>query len=249
MGTQAGKLRFPRRGSQTGFPNGSLGTRPTRVPKRSFANRVPKREFGNQDPTRRSTGRSMNADTLPDLFRQQADRLGPRVALRFKQDGPLPRSLLERIPPIRSSPAPLRWCGTASLRATASASCRRIALEWLVADHGHPGRRRRQRPAARPVDARQIHFQLADAGRQVALRIDPRPARKTPADPGGVAGQLARRQPFSIPSPPWPGFLQRRPRFGSQDPRESAPAAKQSQRRTTWPRSCTPPARPAIPRA
>ena len=29
----------------------------------------------------------MNADTLPDLFRQQADRLGLRVALRFKKDG------------------------------------------------------------------------------------------------------------------------------------------------------------------
>src|SRR5438105_14012843 len=79
----------------------------------------------------------MNADTLPALFRLQADRLGARVAVRFKKDG-LYRDL--------------RWCEYRDQAYACSAALvqhgikagDRVGIlaenrfEWLVADMAIP---------------------------------------------------------------------------------------------------------------
>jgi long-chain acyl-CoA synthetase len=105
----------------------------------------------------------MNADTLPDLFRQQADRFGQRVALRFKNDGLY---------------HDLRWneyreqvyCCAAALVQHGIHPGDRVAIlaenrvEWLVADMAILAAGAANVPLHAPLSAKQAHFQLDNAG-------------------------------------------------------------------------------------
>src|ERR1051325_5277985 len=99
----------------------------------------------------------IHADTLPDLFRQQADRYGPRIALRTKRHGLY---------------HDLRWCDyreeidacAAALVAHGIKPGDRVAilsenrLEWLVADMAILSAAAVNVPLHAPLSAEQAHY-------------------------------------------------------------------------------------------
>src|ERR1019366_883449 len=105
----------------------------------------------------------MNAATLPELFRRQADRLGPRVALRYKKHG------------IYHD---LRWddyceqiaaCAAALIqhgirRGDRVAILAENRLQWLVADMAILSIGAVNVPLHAPLSADQVRYQLDDAG-------------------------------------------------------------------------------------
>jgi long-chain acyl-CoA synthetase len=105
----------------------------------------------------------MNADTLPDLFRQQADRLGPRVALRFKKDGLYHDLRWDQYRDhVYSCAAALVQHGIQPGDRVAILSENRV--EWLVADMAILAAGAVNVPLHAPLSARQVHFQLDNAG-------------------------------------------------------------------------------------
>ncbi len=105
----------------------------------------------------------MHAETLPELFRLQADRLGRRVALRYKKDG-LYHDLRwdEYRDQVASCAAALVMQGIQKGDRVAILSENR--LEWLVADMAILSIGAVNVPLHAPLSARQAHFQLDNAG-------------------------------------------------------------------------------------
>lgn len=105
----------------------------------------------------------MHANTLPQLFREQADRLGPRVVLRYKREG------LYRDLRWREFQEQVRACA-ASLIAQGVQPGDRVGilsenrLEWLIADLGILCAGAVNVPLHAPLSARQVHYQLHNAG-------------------------------------------------------------------------------------
>src|SRR5438046_1522517 len=105
----------------------------------------------------------MPADTLPTLFRKQTDRLGSRVAVRWKKYGLY---------------HDLRWseyrdqvsaCAAALVQHGIQAGDRvgilaENRLEWLVADMAILCVGAVNVPLHAPLSAKQVEFQLDDAG-------------------------------------------------------------------------------------
>ena len=105
----------------------------------------------------------MNADTIPALFHQQADRLGPRVALRYKRHG-LYHDL--RWDEYRDQ---ITACAAALLQNGIQAGDRvailaENRLEWLVADMAILSIGAVNVPLHAPLSAPQVYYQLDDAG-------------------------------------------------------------------------------------
>src|SRR5262245_21524132 len=105
----------------------------------------------------------IHADTIPELFRKQADRYGPRVALRFKKHG-LYHDLRwhEYREQIDACAAALVASGIQAGDRVAILSENR--LEWLVADMAILSAGAVNVPLHAPLSARQVHYQLDNAG-------------------------------------------------------------------------------------
>jgi long-chain acyl-CoA synthetase len=105
----------------------------------------------------------MNADTLPALFRRQADRLGPRVAVRFKKAG-LYRDLRwdEYRDQVAACAAALVHRGIQPGDRVAILAENRV--EWLVADMAILSIGAVNVPLHAPLSAEQVRYQLDDAG-------------------------------------------------------------------------------------
>jgi long-chain acyl-CoA synthetase len=105
----------------------------------------------------------MNSRNLTELHRRQAERLGPRPALRFKRYGIYHDLTWEQYG------ADARACAAALIDAGMNPGDRvgilsENRLEWLIADMGILGAAAVNVPPHAPLTARQVHYQLADAG-------------------------------------------------------------------------------------
>src|SRR2546426_11739012 len=100
---------------------------------------------------------------LAELLRRQGERLGPRPALRFKRHGLYhDLSWANYVAQARACAAALVDAGiTPGERVGLLAENR---LEWLIADMGILTSGAVNVPPHAPLPAKQVHFQLADAG-------------------------------------------------------------------------------------
>src|SRR5579863_3589493 len=104
----------------------------------------------------------MNAETLPALFRQQAERYGPRVAVRFKRYG-LYHDLRwdEYLDQVTACAAALIQHGVGVGDRVAILSENR--LEWLVADLAILSVGAVNVPLHSPLSSAQVEWQLRDS--------------------------------------------------------------------------------------
>src|SRR6516164_5910860 len=105
----------------------------------------------------------MTYQNLAELHRRQAERLGPRPALRYKRHG------LYHDVSFAQYRADCLACAAALADASIGPGDRvglvaENRLEWLIADMGIATAAAVNVPPHAPLTARQIHFQLADAG-------------------------------------------------------------------------------------
>jgi long-chain acyl-CoA synthetase len=153
---------------------------------------------------------------LAEILCLQAERLGPRVALRYKRDGIYHDLTWEQYA------ADARACAAALIDAGLALGDRigllsENRMEWLVADMGILTAGAVNVPPHAPLTARQVAFQLADAGVSWLFISTPEQYDKIlqvreelPALRGVVVFE-----PCSAPSPAglerwhWPTFLQR----------------------------------------
>lgn len=152
----------------------------------------------------------MNHRNLVALHRSQAERLGPRPALRFKKMG-----LYQNLSWADYREQAL--AGAAALVEAGVAPGDRVGLvaenrvEWLVADLAIMTAGAINVPPHAPLTARQIHFQLADAETcwlMVSNRDQADKARQILAELPRLRGIVAfDRGAGDFPS--WEGFLQR----------------------------------------
>ncbi|HMC63420.1 MAG TPA: AMP-dependent synthetase/ligase [Gemmataceae bacterium] len=104
-----------------------------------------------------------NCCNLAELLRRQAERLGPRPALRYKRHGIYHDLTWERYR------ADTLACAAGLVEAGIRPGDRvglfsENRLEWLIADMGIMTAAAVNVPPHAPLSARQVHFQLADAG-------------------------------------------------------------------------------------
>ena len=146
----------------------------------------------------------MNADTLPALFRQQADRLGPRVAVRFKQFG-LYRDLRwgEYADQVSACAMALIHHGIQPGDRVAILSENR--LEWLVADMAILSIGAVNVPLHSTLSAKQIEWQLDDSGACFIFVSTAAQYEKVKQ----VRAGLPELRGILFDSIAWPGFLQR----------------------------------------
>src|ERR1700756_5602957 len=105
----------------------------------------------------------MQYRNLAELHRRQAERLGPRTAVRFRQHG------LYRDLSWHDYRADALACAAALIDAGLAPGDRvgllaENRVEWLLGDMGILAAAAVNVPPHAPLTARQIHFQLADAG-------------------------------------------------------------------------------------
>jgi long-chain acyl-CoA synthetase len=105
----------------------------------------------------------MNYRNLTELHRRQAERLGPRPALRYKRYGLYHDLTWDQYR------AEALACGAALVEAGIQPGDRvgllsENCIEWLIADMGLLAAAAINVPPHAPLTARQVHFQLADAG-------------------------------------------------------------------------------------
>jgi long-chain acyl-CoA synthetase len=105
----------------------------------------------------------MNYSNLPELHRRQAERLGPRTAIRYRRHG------LFRDVSHDQYRADALACAAALIEAGIQPGDRvgmlaENRLEWLIADMGLLAAGAVNVPSHAPLTARQVHFQLDDAG-------------------------------------------------------------------------------------
>jgi long-chain acyl-CoA synthetase len=146
----------------------------------------------------------MHADTLPELFRLQTDRLGPRVALRYKNYG-LYHDLRwdEYRDQVASCAAALVMHGIQKGDRVAILSENR--LEWLVADMAILSAGAVTVPLHAPLSARQVHFQLDDSGVRFVFVSNAGQDAKIQEIRAALPGLLG----VSFDANRWQGFLQR----------------------------------------
>jgi long-chain acyl-CoA synthetase len=154
----------------------------------------------------------MNDRNLVALHRRQAECLGPRPALRFKRYG-LYHDL------TWSDYREQAMAGAAALVQAGVAPGDRVGLvaenrvEWLVADLAIMAAGAINVPPHAPLTARQIHYQLADAGvcwLIVSTRAQADKARQIRAELPQVRGIVAfDRDAAGDSIQSWEGFLQR----------------------------------------
>ncbi len=154
----------------------------------------------------------MTHRNLVALHRCQAERFGPRPALRFKRYG-LYHDL------TWSDYRAQALAGAAALVEAGIAPGDRVGLvaenriEWLVADLAIMTAGAINVPPHAPLTARQIHFQLADAGAcwlLVSDRVQADKARQIRADLPRLRGIVAfDRDAADAEVLSWEGFLQR----------------------------------------
>src|SRR5687767_7131510 len=105
----------------------------------------------------------MTCRNLAELHRRQAERLGPRTALRFKQHGLYHDVTWEQYR------ADALACAAALAEAGVGPGDRvgllaENRVEWLIADMAILAAAAVNVPPHAPLTARQVQFQLADAG-------------------------------------------------------------------------------------
>jgi long-chain acyl-CoA synthetase len=152
---------------------------------------------------------------LAEIHRRQAERWGPRPALRYKRHG-LYHDL---------SMGQYRADALACAAALAEVGIRpgdRVGLlsenrvEWLITDMGILAAAAVNVPPHAPLSARQIHFQLADAGarwlfvssREQLEKVQ-QIRRELPLLEGIVVFDAITEDHSAAEIVPWPGFLQR----------------------------------------
>jgi long-chain acyl-CoA synthetase len=149
---------------------------------------------------------------LAEHLRRQADRLGPRPALRYKRDG-LYRDLSwqDYCDDALACAAALIQHGVAAGDRVGVLSENR--LEWLIADMGILAAAAVNVPPHAPLTARQIHFQLRDAGvswlfvSTAEQLAKVRAIRSELPDLRGVV--VFDRHAAAEDAMSWPGFVQR----------------------------------------
>jgi long-chain acyl-CoA synthetase len=163
----------------------------------------------------------MDYRNLTELHRRQAERLGPRPALRYKRHGVYHDLSWEQYR------ADALACASALVEAGIAPGDRvgllsENRVEWLVADLGILAAAAVNVPSHAPLAARQVHFQLADAGARwlfVSTREQLQKIQQVqndlPALEGLVVFDRDPEPPPVLPSsrPPvlcnWASFLQR----------------------------------------
>src|SRR5436190_16455053 len=105
----------------------------------------------------------MTYRNLAEMHRRQAERLGPRPALRYRRHG------VYRDLSMEQYRADALACAAALLDAGIQPGDRvgllsENCMEWLIADMGILAAAAVNVPPHAPLSARQIHYQLADAG-------------------------------------------------------------------------------------
>jgi long-chain acyl-CoA synthetase len=149
---------------------------------------------------------------LVELHRRQAERQGPRVALRFKRHG------LYRDYPWERYRADVLACAAALIDVGVRPGDRvgllsENRVEWLVADMGLLAAAAVNVPPHAPLPARQVQFQLSDAGVSwlfVSTREQLDKVRSVRAELPALRGIVVfDRGPFEGDVVSWAGFLQR----------------------------------------
>lgn len=149
----------------------------------------------------------MTVTTLPALFRQQAERLGSRVALRFKKHG------LYHDITWREYFDAATACATALVQAGIGPGERVATLaenrpEWLFADLGILYAGAVTVPLHASLSARQIHYQLEDAGVRwifVSTREQLDKVEQIRGELPSLAGVVSFDE---LTHPSWLGFVQ-----------------------------------------
>ena len=146
----------------------------------------------------------MNVASLPHLHRRQAERLGPRPALRFKRHG-LYHDLTWAA--VREQ---VTACAAGLIRAGVQPGDRVVVFsenrpEWIVADMGILSAGAVNVPLHAPLTARQAQYQLADAGARWAFVSTPAQHDKLQQ----VRGELPDLAGVVTFDTDWLGFLQR----------------------------------------
>lgn len=156
----------------------------------------------------------MPADTLPILFRRQADRFGPRVAVRYKKHG------LYHDVSWSDYCEQVTACAAAMLLHGVNKGDRVAILaenrpEWLVADMAILSIGAVNVPLHAPLSAEQVHWQLNDAGVRWVFVANAAQAEKLKGSK--LAGVVSfEAMPGSLS---WQGFLQHgRSRHGAGEP-------------------------------
>ena len=146
----------------------------------------------------------MHADTLPALFRQQADRLGSRVALRTKKHG-LYHDLRwdEYREQVHACAAALVAHGVEPGDRVAILSENRA--EWLIVDMAILWAGAVNVPLHAPLSAAQIHYQLDNAGARWVFVSSLAQNDKMEL----VRRDLTNLRGIVFDTICWPGFLQR----------------------------------------
>jgi long-chain acyl-CoA synthetase len=154
----------------------------------------------------------MDYRNLTELHRRQAERLGPRPALRFKRHG------LYHDLSWQQYRADALACAAALIDAGIRPGDRVALLsenrvEWLVADMGLLAAAAINVPPHAPLTARQVHFQLADAGASwafVSTREQLDKVRQVRGELPGLRGVVVfDRGAAAADAMSWPSFLQR----------------------------------------
>ncbi len=153
----------------------------------------------------------MSVGTIPVLFRMQAERFGPRVALRRKLHG------LYGDITWNEHRASVDACARA-LIAAGIASGDRVAIlsenrvEWLIADMAILSAGAVNVPLHAPLSAAQAQYQLDNAGVKwifVSNISQYRKIEEIRAQIPGVSGIVIFDDAASVQAIPWRGFLQR----------------------------------------
>ena len=128
----------------------------------------------------------MTYRNLVEMHRLQAERLGPRPALRFKRYGLYHDLTWEdyRAESLAAAAALVDAGVEPGDRVGLLAENR---VEWLIADMAILAAAAVNVPPHAPLTARQIQFQLHDAGVALADRFHARPTRKGTLDSGRTA--------------------------------------------------------------
>jgi long-chain acyl-CoA synthetase len=147
---------------------------------------------------------AMNNDTLPVLYRRQAERFGPRIALRYKKHG-LYHDLRwdDYREQIAACAAGLVLHGIR--RGDRVAILAENRLEWLVADMAILSIGAINVPLHAPLTADQVRYQLADAGARFIFVSSFSQYEKIQQ----ICDGLPSLRGIVMDAPIWQGFLQR----------------------------------------
>ena len=197
---------------------------------------------------------------LAQMQRLQAERLGPAVALRYRRFGLYHDVSWQQYREMTEA------CAIALIDAGIRSGDRvgilaENRIEWLIADMAILAAGAVNVPPHAPLTARQVQFQLAetevrwlfvstleqlDKIRQIAGEL---PNLEGIVVFDEIAAPLARATLRATAASLLGGVPATRPAASASGVWKRSRPVKRGSAPTTWPRSCTPPERPAIPRA